>query len=96
MISFETACKLAYEYWYEKDINFKMGDAVDIGDGWVFGNEWRKPLEPGELRAPLAGWKPPYVMKETGEMGPYQIPPMENLERLQKGKRLEVPEEYKV
>ena len=29
-------------------------------------------------------------------MGPYQIPPMENLERLQKGKRLEVPEEYRV
>ena len=96
MISFEAACKLAYERWYKKDINFKMGDAVDIGDAWVFGNEWRKPLEPGELRMPVLGWAPPCVMKETGEVGPFPVPPIENLERTRKGKRLEVPEKYKV
>ena len=95
MISFEEACEKAFNH-YKNNPYFRMDYAVDIGDSWVFNAAWRKPLEPGEHRLGFPGWKPPYVMKMTGEIGPYQIPPMENLERLQKGKRLEVPEEYKV
>ena len=95
MISFEKACEKAFNH-YKNNPYFRMDFAVDIGDAWVFGNEWREPLEPGELRMPVLGWAPPCVMKETGEVRPFPVPPIENLERTRKGKRLEVPEKYKV
>lgn len=75
----EEAGKLASEDF------FKVSECVDLGDIWVFSRVIPNP-EAEEGYDILNGQSFVAVDKQTGEVKPYPIPPVENLVRLSEAK----------
>ena len=74
MMTVAQAKKLAADTYSE----YPIAEILDIGDRWALSFDSGDP--------PLPGIPTVTVNKETGEVGWLPIPPLENLEILEKGK----------
>ena len=76
MMTVAQAKKLAADTYSE----YPIAEILDIGDRWASSFDSGDP--------PLPGIPTVTVNKETGEVGWLTIPPLENLETLEKGKAI--------
>lgn len=65
--------------------DYKIVEIIDIGDSYAIC------YEPSDEGDPIPGDYPLTVKKENGEIGYLPIPPVENIERLEKGKKVDIP-----
>lgn len=82
MISIEEACEKVIAIGDDPYVSA----ITDIGDGYVIGVM----DENGEM----PDTAPSYVNKKTGDIGAFFVPA--NFEKLEKGKKIQIPEKYKL
>jgi hypothetical protein len=86
MANFNGACQLAYDY-FAKDNYFGLSAATDLGDEWIFSGYCPK-LKYGVLY-------PISISKKTGAIKCFEFWKPKRLSQLEKGKTLEIPEEFR-
>lgn len=65
--------------------DYKIAEIIDIGDSYAIC------YEPADGGDPIPGDYPITVKKENGEIGCLTIPPIGNIDRLAKGKKVDIP-----
>lgn len=85
MISFEKACKIAYDY-YKEHSKKGLGEANDLGDSWLFSG--------GDPDAIDDGGYAITVDKKSGKVEDFILPNKRNFERLAKAVPEDIPMEY--
>ena len=73
--------KKAYDYVHSLNPNLKIIECVETNDMYIF-------TRVSEDREPLMGGGIVAISKETGEKIPFSVPPLENLDVIEKGKKV--------
>ena len=87
MISFESACELALQYYKEALGISGIYLPFDIGDAWVF--------KGGCEDEHAVGIQKIAVSKESGEISAFNLPSPKNFALLDAGTTMELPEKYR-
>lgn len=85
MISFESGCKAAFDYYKEQGKK-GLSEANDLGDVWLFAGGDPDVIEDGGYAIT--------VDKENGEIAEFILPDRKNFERLEKAEPVDIPKEY--
>lgn len=85
MITFEAACKKAFDYYKENGIK-GLCEVNDLGVSWLFAA--------GDPEVINDGGYAITVDKKSGAVAEFILPNKKNFELLEKAKPVEIPEEY--
>jgi hypothetical protein len=78
MITIQDACKLAQKEMKE----FRINECIDIGDKYIFTFVFEDEMPPG---TPMIS-----VVKRNGKISYFTIPPIQNINILNAGKKIEL------